>query len=133
MNVWTFTARLGADAELKHVGDSTVTEFRCAVTSGYGKREQTTWARCAMWGKRGESVLPYLKKGQQVAVSGEATLREYDRNDGTNGYSLEVRVNDLTLVGGKSDNQQAAQTPPAPAQPAPAAQSDDFGDSDIPF
>ena len=122
MNVWAFTARLGADAEVKNVKDSTVTEFRCAVASGYGDREQTTWVRCSFWGKRGEAVAPYLKKGQQVAICGELTNREYERDDGSKGYSLEVRVTDLTLVGGKK-----ADAPEAPAE------SDDFLSDDIPF
>jgi len=126
VNVFSFTARLGADAEVKHVGESTVTEFRVAVSSGYGDKEKTTWLQCAMWGKRGEAVAPYLTKGQQVAVSGELTNREYDRNDGSKGYSLEVRVNDMTLLGSKPAQQN---TPPAAA---PAAQ-EEFKDNDIPF
>jgi single-strand DNA-binding protein len=126
MNVWSFTGRLGADAEVKQVRDSAVAEFRCAVASGYGDREQTTWVRCNLWGKRGESLAPYLTKGQQVAVSGELTNREYERNDGGTGYSLEVRVNDLTLVGGK---QTQKETPPAQE----ARTGDAFEDTDIPF
>lgn len=131
MNVWNFTARLGADAELKHVGDSTVTEFRAAVASGFGRNEQTTWVRCNFWGKRGEAVTPYLLKGKQVAVSGELTNREYEKNDGGKGYSLEVRVNDLTLIGGRDEAKN--EPPPAQAQPAPAAQDEQFTDDDIPF
>lgn len=133
MNVWNFVGRIAADAELKHVGDSTVTEFRCAVDSGWGDRKATTWVRCNMWGKRGEAVTPYLLKGGQVAVSGELTNREYDKNDGTKGYSLEVRVNELTLVGGKKETTPAQKPPPAkPAQQA-AAEPDGFTDDDIPF
>ena len=129
MNVFSFTARLGADAEVKHVGESTVTEFRVAVSSGYGDKEKTTWLQCAMWGKRGEAVAPYLTKGQQVAVSGELTNREYDRNDGSKGYSLEVRVNDLTLVGGKPDKPAQQNTPPAAAP----AVDEGFIEDEIPF
>ena len=105
MNTWQFTGNLGRDAEQRHTasGDSVVS-FSVAVKSGYGDNEATTWPKCTMWGKRGESVLPYLKKGQLVGISGEATLREYDKKDGSGkGYSLEVRVNDLTLLGKKGD------------------------------
>lgn len=113
MNNWNFTGNLGHSAEQRFApnGDSVVS-FSVAVKSGYGDKEQTTWAKCSMWGKRGESVLPYLTKGQLVGISGEVTLREYERKDGSGkGYSLEVRVNDLTLLGRKGD---------APADMTPA-------------
>lgn len=44
-------------------------------------------------------------------VSGELTVNEYTKNDGTKGFQLEVNANILDLVGKKSDNPQA----PAPA------------------
>lgn len=109
MNNWTFTGNLGRDAEQNFSADNTsAVSFSVAVKSGYGDKAVTTWPKCTMWGKRGESVLPYLKKGQLVGVTGEATLREYDKKDGSGkGYSLEVRVNDLTLLGKRDDSMPA--------------------------
>ena len=115
MNIWNFTGNLGNAAEqrLTSGGDSVVS-FSVAVKSGYGDKAQTTWANCAMFGKRGEAVLKYLTKGQLVGVSGEATLRKYTRKDGVEGVSLDVRVNDLTLLGGKADRpEQAVEQKPA--------------------
>jgi single-strand DNA-binding protein len=82
-----------------------------------------------MFGKRGESVLPYLKDKTQVAVSGELANREYTDKEGQKRYSLEVRVNDLTLLGSKQEGQQSQ-----PARPAqkPAQKQDDLGD-DVPW
>jgi single-strand DNA-binding protein len=105
MNNWNFTGNLGRSAEQKFVGDNSLVSFSVAVKSGYGDKAATTWVNCQMWGKRGESVLPYLNKGQLVGISGEATLRLYEKKDGGNGASLDVRVNDLTLLG-KSDPMQ---------------------------
>lgn len=129
MNVWNFVGNLGKDAETRYLqsGDPVVS-FSVGVKSGYGDKATTTWARCSMFGKRGESVAPYLVKGQQVAISGEASLREYTDKQGQSRASLEVRVNDLTLVGKKPEGQQAAQ----PRQQAPALPDDGFSD-DIPF
>ena len=104
MNNWSFTGNLGRDAETKYVGESSVTEFSVAVKSGYGDKATTTWAKCAMWGDRGEKVAQYLTKGQAVGIVGELTLREYVKKDGGNGSSLEVRVNDMTLLGKKGDS-----------------------------
>lgn len=134
MNSWNFTGNLGNDAEQRVTpnGDAVVS-FSVGVKSGYGDRATTTWARCQMWGKRAESVAPFLKKGQLVGVVGEFTLREYDKNDGSKGYSADVRVNDLTLLGKRDGDQQQApqqrQQAPQRQQPAPAGDFDD----DIPF
>lgn len=132
MNAWQFTGNIGKDAESRFLpnGDPVVS-FSVGVKSGYGEKATTTWARCAMFGKRAESVSPYLTKGQLVGISGEVTLREWNDQQGQKRSSLEVRVNDLTLLG-KKDGQQAAQ----PRQQAPAPQqSGGFSDmdDDIPF
>lgn len=127
MNNWNFTGNLGRDAEQKYAtsGDSIVS-FSVAVKSGYGDKAATTWAKCTMWGKRGESVLPYLTKGQLVGVSGEVELREYVKKDSTNGASLEVRVNDLTLLGKKGDAQEyEPKQETKPGANVPAAEYDD--------
>ena len=136
MNVFSFTGNLGKDAEQRFTqgGDSIVT-FSVAVKAGYGDKAVTTWVRCNIWGKRGESVLPYLTKGAQVGVSGELANREYKDKDGQARYSLEVRVNDVTLLGGKQAESPAPskkneEFPPSGNKPKPGF--DDLGD-DIPF
>ena len=100
-----------------------------AVSSGWGDKKATTWVKCSYWGKGGEGAHPYLKKGQQVAVTGEATLRTYDKDDGTKGFSMELRVNDLTLIGGKADKPAQADSGGFRDKPAPSAEFEE----DIPF
>ena len=134
MNVWNFVGNLGKDAETRYLqsGDPVVS-FSVGVKSGYGEKATTTWARCAMFGKRAESVSPYLTKGQLVGISGEVTLREWNDKEGQKRYSLEVRVNELTLLGGKPEGQQqAAPQRQAPRQAPQQAGSMDM-DDEIPF
>ena len=128
MNVWAFTGNIGQDAEVRFTnGGTAVCQFSVATTAGYGERKSTTWARCNLFGKRAESLAPYLVKGQQVAVTGEVKLHEWTNKAGETKQSLEVNVNDVTLVGGKPEGRPAQQ--PA-AQPESAG--GDFND-DIPF
>jgi single-strand DNA-binding protein len=136
MNVFTFTGNLGRDAEQRFTpsGDSVVT-FSVPAKSGFGDKAITSWIKCALWGKRGDSVLPYLKKGQLVGVSGEFQCREYQDKDGQQRYSNEVRVNDVNLLGKRSESEDGYEQAPQRAAPKPAPSSPSFDDLgiDIPF
>ena len=67
-----------------------------------------------------------------VGVSGEAALREYAKKDGMNGASLEVRVNDLTLLGKRDDSARE----PSPVTEHSMSKGNGFVnefDDDLPF
>ena len=135
MNSWSFTGHIGEDCNTRFTqsGDSVVS-FSVGVKSGFGDKATTTWAKCAMFGKRGESVAPYLKKGALVGISGEVNNREYQDKEGQKRYSLDVRVNDLTLLGGKSDRAESAPSQPAKPRNAQGAPKQSFeDDGEIPF
>ena len=101
MNVWTFSGRVGADAELRTTqSGEKVLSFRVANDVGFGERKFTQWVDCSYWGKRGEAIANYVKKGDKVTVSGELKLEEFQRRDGTPGSKLSVRVNDMDLGSG---------------------------------
>ena len=56
-----------------------------------------------MFGKRGEALAQYITKGSQVAITGEILLNTYKGKDGTEKSSLECRVNNVTLLGAKTE------------------------------
>ena len=64
MNNLSATGNAGNDAEVRFTSDGTaIASWSIALTSGYGKNEKTTWLRCNMFGKRGETIAQYIKKG----------------------------------------------------------------------
>ena len=136
-NVFSFTGTVGRDAEVRTTPNGqTVLNVTVANNIGFGDRQQTIWIRVALWGKRAEGQLQnYLKKGQQVFVSGELSQREYQANDGTTKSSLELNANIIDLLGKRNEQsvaqpQQTYQTQQQPAQPSiPASDSYD----DVPF
>jgi single-strand DNA-binding protein len=146
-NVFSFTGACGNDAEVRYLPSGlAVLNVNVANNVGYGDRRQTLWIRVALFGKPAEGTLKdYLKKGQQVFVSGELTQREYKANDGTNRTSLELTANIIDLVGKKNDagvqQPQPSNYAPAsnnrPAQQPPIGGNDNFNDvpydDDIPF
>ncbi len=142
-NVFSFTGTVGRDAEVRVTPSGlSVLNVTVANNVGFGDRQQTLWVRLVIWGKRAEGQLQnYLKKGQQVFVSGELTQSEYQANDGTTRTSLELNVQVIDLIGKRNDQgmgQQAPQQNYQQAASAPAAQPnngsatlDDF--DDVPF
>jgi single-strand DNA-binding protein len=131
MNSWNFTGNAGRDAEIRYLanGDA-ITSWSVAVKAGYGKNEVTSWVSCSIYGKRGEAVADFIKKGNQIGVSGEGLLRTWDAKDGSKASSLECRVNDVTLLGSK--NGDNGNTPSQDRKPN--QQNSDFDDLEsVPF
>lgn len=149
-NSISFVGHLGSDAELKHVGENTVLEFRVANNVGFGDKKVTNWFRCSMWGRQAQTLEQYMVKGKTVFVAGELTLRQYTTKDGVEKLSPDIRVRDLDLVGGQQDSGQdsgsrrakgykdqagSAQVPEEPSSSGGAAgeQQSKAGDEDMPF
>ena len=131
MNVWNFTGNLGQDAEMRATKSGIeLCQFSVATRAGYGQNESTTWARCTLFGNRAAALAPYLLKGQAVAVSGEAKMHEWTNKAGETKTSLEVNVQDVTLMGAKAtEGGRQPEATKGAMTPAPAA----FEDEDIPF
>lgn len=94
------------------------------------KQTRTEWHNCVQYGARAQVVKNYLKKGSEVAVSGELRYNSYTKNDITIKTAVIV-VNDFHFIGKKSDNtnnipqnplvaNKPQANPTAPQQTAPA-------------
>lgn len=134
MNNITIASTIARDAEVRYLpnGDP-VASF--SIADNQGKDKQAIFWRCSLFGKRAESLAPYLTKGQAVTVSGTVTEREYtDKSDGTQKKAMEIRVQDVALQGGRRDAAPAPARAPAP-QKAASAGGSGFADmdDDIPF
>lgn len=147
-------ARLGKDCELRHIqSGEAVTNLSLAYN--YGRKDQqgnrpSQWIEAALWGKRAESLIPYLLKGQQVCVTiDDVHTEEYEGRNGK-GFKLVGNVTNIEFVGSKPESsgqpsqtqQRAPQQPDAPrygpgaarpAAPAPQRGGFDNMDDDIPF
>lgn len=123
----TIFGNLGKDVELKDVNGKRLASFSVADKSGFGDNKQTNWYSVTIWdGLAKTAFVDYLKKGQQVMVTGELSTREY------NGKTyLEVkRVYDIKLCGGQQQ-QQAAPQPQQQGYAQPKPQADDL--EELPF
>jgi single-strand DNA-binding protein len=99
---------LGKDCVVNTVNGKNVINFTVAHTEKYKdsqgvNQEKTTWVDCAYWTDR-TAIAQYLTKGKQVYVEGQPEARSFQRNDGTPGSSLSLRVREVQLLGGRSDS-----------------------------
>lgn len=118
-----FVGNIGADAELRTAAGTPVCSFRVAVQQGFGDKATTDWVRVDLWGKRGESVQPYILKGGEIFVSGELSTDEYQGKT-----QLRCRANDVKLIGKKRDTGNGGGQAPRQS----AAMDSDLDDN-VPF
>jgi len=120
----SFLGRIGSDPELRQVGENTVLDFSLVHDVGFGQNKKPFWIRTSLWNKRATALQPYLKKGDQIYVTGELSQREYTNKEGQEKTSIELKIVDLELVSNKG-----GENSPAPQSPAATAETE----SDAPF
>lgn len=102
----TLVGNLGRDSELRYTpSGAALLEFSLATNerwtdSGGRQQEHTQWFRCTLWGRQAESLKQYLLKGKQVYVDGRLRVRDYVTQEGEKRYSLDVRVDQVQMLGG---------------------------------
>ena len=98
---------LGKDCVVNTVNGKNVINFTVAHTEKFrdsqgNNQEKTTWVDCAYWTDK-TAISPYLTKGKQVFVEGTPEVKSFQRNDGTPGASLSLRVREVQLLGGRAE------------------------------
>ena len=107
LNVMSITGRLGKDAETKAIGakGTLSTEFSVANDTGFGQYAKTSWFDVRVWGQRGASLQPYLKKGTRVALTGQFTQNNWVDQNGEKHTAWRLEANDVVLLGSSQKNQ----------------------------
>ena len=136
MNFISISGHIGRDAELRHLKDGTsVASF--SVADQQGKEKPPIWWSASLFGSRADSLSAYLVKGQSVTIVGTVSEREFTDKEGNKRKSMDVRVNDIALQGGKRDEgerqpSRAARQPQRSAAPAGGGGFEGM-DDDVPF
>ena len=166
LNKVMLIGNVGKDPEVRYLdgtsGSAKVATFTLATTERYRDRngetrENTEWHNIVAWRGNADVVERFVRKGTQLYIEGRIRTRSWDDQTGNKRYTTEIMVDNLQLLGKKSDNpggQQGGYQAPAqqqyapaqptyaqPAQPAyapqqPAAQQpvvNDLPDDDLPF
>ena len=101
------TGNLTRDPELRTTPNgASVCSFSVAVNRTYRdasgeQKEDVSFIDCSAWGKLGEMINQYAKKGSGVLVSGRLDQRSWeDKNSGQKRSRVEIVVEDFNFAGG---------------------------------
>jgi len=108
INSLVLVGRLARDAELKYTSAGVaICTFTLAVKRRVkqGERwgDEANFFDAALFGKQGEAVAQYMKKGGQVGITGELRQERWEK-DGQKHSKVAIIANNVQLLGGKKDD-----------------------------
>lgn len=108
---------VGKDPEVRYLdgnnnpgsGSTKVATFTLATTERYRDRngelrENTEWHNIVAWRNSADVAEKYIRKGTQLYIEGRLRTRSWTDQTGNKRYTTEVTVDNLQLLGKKSDN-----------------------------
>ncbi len=106
------TGNVVRDPELRATsGGTQVCSFSVAVNYNYvqngEKKEQVSYINCSAWGKAGEIIAQYAKKGTGILVSGRLSQRAFEDKTGAKRSATEIVVEDFNFLGGAGEGSSA--------------------------
>ena len=131
------TGNLTRDPELRTTtGGTNVCSFSVAVNRTYKSadgenKEDVSYIDCVAWGKLGEVISNYAKKGSSVLVSGRLSQRSFEGKDGVKRSRTEVVAEDFNFIGSNPATRDGGSYSPSSSSAAEADTSVDIP-TDIP-
>ena len=115
--------RLGRDPQMRTTsrGEPMCT-FSVASNRRYTNREGerievTHWVSCASYGRQAQVIAEHLKRGSRVSLHGNISTRDFTRDDGTTGSTLDLDVRGFEFTDPPPQDQPATEEMPADAPP----------------
>lgn len=128
MNKVCLLGRICADPAVKEInGNNKLADFTLAVDRGLSKeakekaKQTADFIRCKAWSQKAELIERYLKKGDQLALTGKIQVSSFEDNDGKRIYTTDVIVEGIDFIRKQSVEENEPK------------QSCLFEESDLPF
>jgi single-strand DNA-binding protein len=107
---------LGKNPEFRHLtGEVAVVSFPLATSEMFNKDgrkvEQTEWHNIIMWRALADIAVKLLEKGKLVSIEGKLRTRAFEDKEGHKKYTTEIVADNFTLLGRKSDFEEASELP----------------------
>jgi single-strand DNA-binding protein len=106
---------VGKDPEIRSTnGGTIVASFSLATADrqkdGQGNwQDRTEWHNLVAFNRTAEIIRDYVRKGSQLLIEGKIQTRTWDdRESGQKKYRTEILIYDLTLLGGRPEDEGRA-------------------------
>ena len=134
LNKVILIGNLGQDPEARFTPQGTAVCNLSVATNESWKdqngemQDRTEWHRVVMYGRMAETATEYMKKGQMVYIEGRLNTREWEDKNQIKRRTTEIRCDNFTMLGKRSDS-----SGPASANPDSPMKPDAGVDDDLPF
>lgn len=115
-NSWTGSGRLTSDPKITYTQGNNpmcIATFTLAINKKHSRQNQgqqtANFIPCKAFGKQGEFVEKFFRKGMKANVCGEISTTTYTNRDGQKVFGWEINVNDIEFGESKSASQQNTQ------------------------
>ena len=102
--------RLTKDPEVRYTQSDNsmcIASFTVAVDRRFKGEQSADFINCVAFGKLGEHVEKYYRKGLKIALTGRLQVRNYTNRDGQKVYVTEVVVEELEFAESKNSSEKA--------------------------
>lgn len=137
--IWLI-GRICKDPELKYTQSGTsVASFSIANNYAYTtngeKKEKVSFFNIVAWGKQGEIIAQYLKKGSKVSIIGRLDQRSWQAQDGTKKYAVEIILEEFQFLDNKKSTDEIGLGTPLTDNSVDSFENKtpDFSSDDLPF
>ena len=117
LNKVMLIGNVGRDPDVRYLdgagtsAGTKVATFSLATTERYRDRsgelrENTEWHNIVAWRQAADIVEKFVRKGTQLYIEGRIRTRSYVGQDGVKKYTTEITVDNLQMLGRRSDNEE---------------------------
>ncbi|MBO4230872.1 MAG: single-stranded DNA-binding protein [Bacteroidales bacterium] len=122
LNKVMLIGNVGKDPEIRYLdgnnpnqGATKVAQFTLATTERYRDRngelrENTEWHNIVAWRNSADVAEKFIRRGTQLYVEGKLRTRSWTDQSGNKRFTTEVAVDNLQLLGKRTDNPGAAES-----------------------
>lgn len=102
-NKVTLIGRTGKEVEIVNFENGKLAKVSLATsdyfTNAKGEKvEETQWHNLIAFGRTADIMERYVEKGDEIAVTGKLTYRNYEDKEGMKRYFTEIRMDELVLL-----------------------------------
>ncbi len=117
--------RFTRDPELRYTQNGTsvcsfsIANNRTYVTGGE-KKDQVSYFNCVAWGKMGEVIAEFFKKGNRIGIEGRLQQRSWEDQEHNKKQIVEVVVDNFQFLTPKGEGVTSTPAPSGPENGEPA-------------